>query len=86
MPTNFDETVRLQSEKRQECIKGERLQGIAEGASSAPRPASSSVASLPARNVCPETHCLIEQEKKKTVPARSATEFKIKGKMEERTE
>ena len=37
---NFDETVRLQSDKRQEWIReieGERLQGIAEGAHSAPR-------------------------------------------------
>ena len=36
---NLDETVRLQSEKRQEWIreiKEERLQGIAEGTSSAP--------------------------------------------------
>ena len=39
MSKYFDETVRLQSEKRQEWIReirGERLQGIAEGASSAP--------------------------------------------------
>ena len=45
MSKNFDETVRLQSEIRRECIReirGERLQGIAEGASSAPRLASSS--------------------------------------------
>ena len=41
----------------------ERLQGIAEGASSAPRLASSSAASFPGRNKCPWTHCsLIEQE------------------------
>ena len=42
---SLDGTVRLLSEKRQEWIreiKGERLQGIAEGASSAPRLASSS--------------------------------------------
>ena len=61
---NFDETVRLQSEKRQEWIR-ERLQGIAEGASSAPRLASSSATSFPGRNECPGTHCsLIEQERK----------------------
>ena len=39
MSRNFDETVRLQSEIRREWIReiqGERLQGIAEGASSAP--------------------------------------------------
>ena len=91
MSKNFDETVRLQSEIRREWIRevrGERLQGIAEGASSAPRLASSSAASFPGRNECPGTHCsLIEQkEREKTVPARSATEFEIKGKMEERTE
>ena len=55
---NFDETVRLQSEKKQEWIReirGERLQGISEGASSAPRLASSSAASFPGRNECPGT-------------------------------
>ena len=77
MSKNLDETVRLQSEIR------ERLQGIAEGASSAPRLTSSSAASFPGKNECPGTHCsLIEQERE----ARSATEFEIKGKMEERTE
>ena len=43
MSKNLDETVRLQSEIRQEWIReirGERPQGIAEGASSAPRLAS----------------------------------------------
>ena len=64
---NFDETVRLQSEKREEWIqeiRGERLQGIAEGVSSSPRLASSSAASFSGRNECPGTHCLIEQEEK----------------------
>ena len=65
---NLDETVRLQSEKRREWIreiKGERLQGIAEGASRAPRLASSSDASFPGRNKCPGTLCsLIEQEER----------------------
>ena len=63
---NLNETVRLQSEKREEWIReirGERLQEIAEGASSAPRLASSSAASFPERNECTGTHCsLIEQE------------------------
>ena len=67
MSKNFNETVRLQSEIRQEWIReirGERLQGITEGASSAPRLASSSAASFPGRNECPGTHCsLIEQER-----------------------
>ena len=60
MSKYFDETVRLQSEKRQEWIRevrGERLQWIAEGASSAPRVASSSsgASSFPGRNECPGT-------------------------------
>ena len=66
MSKNLDKTARLQSEKRQEWIReirGERLQGIAEGASSTPRLANSS--SLPERNECPGTHCsLIEQEER----------------------
>ena len=34
---------------------------------------------FPNRIECPGTHCsLIEQEREKTVPARSATEFEIK--------
>ena len=67
MSKNSDETVRLQSEKTEEWIReirGERLQGIAEGASSAPRLASSSATSFPRKNECPGTHCiLIEQER-----------------------
>ena len=63
----LEETVRLQSEKRREWIReirGERLQGIAEGASSAPRLASSSAVSFPGRNECPGTHCsLVEQRR-----------------------
>ena len=44
--------------------KRERIQGIAEGASSAIRLASSSAALFPRRNECPGTHCsLIEQER-----------------------
>ena len=85
MSKNFDETVRLQSEKREDWIQ-ERLQGIVEGASSAPRPGTSSAASFPGRNECPGTHCnLINRRREKTVTARSATEFEIRGKMEERT-
>ena len=61
----FDETARLQSEKRQEWIqeiRGKRLQRIAEGASSAPRLASSSAMSFHRGNKCLGTHCsLIEQ-------------------------
>ena len=71
MSKNLDETVCLQSEKRQEWIReirGERLQGIAEGTSSAPRLASSSTASSSGRNECSGTHCsLIELEKRETV-------------------
>ena len=60
MSRNFDETVRLQSENREERIgeiKEERLQGIADGTSSFSRLASSSAESLPGRNECPGTHC-----------------------------
>ena len=67
---NFDETVRLQSEKRQEWIREirERLQEIAEGASSAPCLSNSSTASFPGRNECPGTHCsLIEQEEREDI-------------------
>ena len=67
MLKSFDETVCLQSEKREVCIReirGARLQGIAEGESSAPCLASSSAAWFPGRNECPGTHCsLIEQER-----------------------
>ena len=63
---NLHETVRLQSEMRQEWIRETRegrLSKIAEGASGAPRLASSSAASFPGRNECPGNHCsLIEQE------------------------
>ena len=66
MSKNFDETVRLQSESREECIpqiREERLQGIGEGTSSAPHLTSSSAASFSGRNECPGTHfSLIEQE------------------------
>ena len=68
MSKNFDETIRFQFEKREGWLReisGERLQGIAEGASSAPCLASSSAALFPGRNECPETHCsLIEQEER----------------------
>ena len=69
MLKSFDETVRFQSEKKQEWIReirGERLQGMAEDASSAPCLASSSAVSFPRRTECPGTHCsLIEQEERR---------------------
>ena len=40
--------------------------------------------SFPGRNECPGTH--LNRRREKTVPARSATEFEIRGKMEERAE
>ena len=83
---NLDETVRLQSEIRREWIqeiKEKRLQGIAEGASSAPRLASLSASSFPGRNKCPGTHCkLVEQDEREDG---SCQIFEEKGKMEERT-
>ena len=63
MLKNLDETVRLQSEKRQKGIlevRGEGLQGIAEGTSSA----TSLANSFPGKNECPGTHCsLIVKER-----------------------
>ena len=68
MSKYFNETVCLQSKKGQEWIReirGDRLQEIVEGASSAPRLASSSAVSFPGRNECPGTHCsLIEQKER----------------------
>ena len=68
MSKNFDETVRLQSKKREKWIqeiRGERLQRIAEGASSTPLMASSSAAAFPGRNKRPGNHCsLIEHEER----------------------
>ena len=68
MSKNLDETVRLQSDKKQKWIREireERQQRIAEGTSSTPRLVSSSTASLPGRKECPGTHCsLMEQEKR----------------------
>ena len=64
---HVEETVRLQFEKRHEWIReirGERLQGIAEGASSAPHLASSSAASFPGRDECSGTHCSLIEEKR----------------------
>ena len=66
--------------------RGERLQGIAEGSSSAPRMASSSATSFPGRNECSGTHCSLIEQEEREVPARSAREFEVKGKMEEKTE
>ena len=67
MSKYLEETERLESEIRREWIReigGERLHGMAEGASSAPRLSSSSAVSFSGRNECPGTHCsLIEQER-----------------------
>ena len=86
MPKNLDETVRLQSEKREEWlreIRGKRLQVIAVGTSSAPRLTNSSAALLPGRNEYLGTLCsLTVQEKRED---KSAREIEVKGKMEEKT-
>ena len=74
MSKNFDETVRLQYEKREEWIRKiieEKLQETAKGASSAPCLVSSSAVSFPGRNGCLGTHCsLIETggEKRQFLP------------------
>ena len=60
MSKNFDEALRLDSEKREEWIREirrERLQETAKGTSSVFCLASSSAASFPGRNECPWTHC-----------------------------
>ena len=89
MSKYFDKTERLQSEKRREWIReirGERLQGIVESASSAPRLASSSAASFPGRNECPVTHCsLMEQEEREDSFCQICRRVEIREKMEERT-
>ena len=70
----LDETVRFQSEKRQEWILKvgkERLQGIAEATGSAHRLANSSSASFPGRNECPVTHYSLiikEEERREFLP------------------
>ena len=73
MSTKLDETVRLQSEKRQEWmpeVRGERLQGYVKGTSSAPLLANLLAGLFPGKNECSWTHCsLILKEKEKTVPA-----------------
>ena len=68
MTKNLDETVGLQSEKREGWIRkigGVRLQGIAEGTSSATRQASSSVASFLVRNGCLSTYCSLTEEEER---------------------
>ena len=65
---NFDETVRLQSEKGEEWIREireEKQQGFVEGTSSAAALTSPSAASFSGRNESPGIHCsLIVQEEK----------------------
>ena len=86
MSKNFDETVRLHSEKRVEWIqeiRGNTLQGIAEHTGSAPRFANSSAALFPGKNKCQGTHCsLIVKE---TVPSKFSRKFELKGKIVDRT-
>ena len=68
MSKNLDETVHLLSEKREEWIqemRGERQQGISEGAISAPRLASSSAASILGRNECLGAHCSVIEQKER---------------------
>ena len=58
MSKNLDETVHLQFKKREEWIqevKGERLQGTAEGRSSTSHQANSSATSFLERNESPGT-------------------------------
>ena len=75
MSKNLDKTIRIQSEKKRQWIRkirGERLQGITEGTSSAPSLASFLSGSFPGINKSRGTHCgLIKQEQReKTVDTR----------------
>ena len=84
---NLGETVRFQSEKKQEWIRevsGKKQPLVSEGTSTAPRLANSSAALFPGRNQYLRTHCSLIV--KKTVSVRSAREFKVKGKTEGWTE
>ena len=87
MSKNFDETVRLQSEKREEWIReirGERLQGIAKGASSEPIWLAHQPRFPRLKRVSGDPCSLIVQGREKTVSARSSREIEEKGKMEEK--
>ena len=69
MSKNLDETVRSPVREKTRVDsrdkRGERLQGIAKGKSSALHLANSSAASLLGRNECPGTHCnLIVKEER----------------------
>ena len=74
MSKNLDATIPFQSKRKQEWIRkvrGERLQGITEGRSSAPRLANLSATSLPRRNECLGTHCILivnEVERRQFLP------------------
>ena len=78
---NLDETIHLQPEKRQEWIREirERLQRIAEGASSAPHLANSSAVSFSGGNdVRGPIVAWWNRRREKTVSDRSASEFEVK--------
>ena len=66
MSKNLDETVRLQSEKRQEWIRELRrdYKGL-QRARVPPRLASSSAPSFPGRNECPGTYCSLIVKKER---------------------
>ena len=68
MSKNLDSTPPVRDKTRVDTRdkRRERLQGIAEDASSAPRLASTSAASFPGRNECPGTHCsLMKQDERR---------------------
>ena len=62
----------------------ERLQGTAEGTSSALHPADLSTASLPGKNKCPGLIVVWNRRRKKTVSARSVGAIEVKGKTRRR--
>ena len=86
---NFDETVRLQSEKRQEWIRevrGENYKGLKRAQVALPVWPAYQPRHFPGETSVRGPIVAWQNRKEKTVPARSAKEFRVKGKTGERTE
>ena len=87
---NLVETVHLQLEKKEESIRevgGQRLQGIAEGTSSAPVWPAYRQRRFPGETSVRGSIAAREQRRRdKRVPVRSARKTEIKGKTEKRKE
>ena len=87
MPKNLDETVRLQSKKREEWMQEvRRKETTRDSRSSSPYLANSSVASLPEKNECPGTHCkLIVKGERKDSSCQMCQKVHDKKKIKQRT-